>query len=154
MGKHKFSVYWNLTDLNTKENSHIWKPGFGVWQSPKHERFPISNNTKLLLTFQGSATLSIAYPTYQILRGVWYCYIQLLNGYMSRPSATNLRPVLLTSLNIPTLISNYMLSNLWCEITYPFPNFNGCTVEVWEWISNFIPHSVMDVISSPCWDYS
>ena len=20
----------------------------------------------------------------------------------------------------------------------PFPNFNGCTVEVWEWISNFI----------------
>ena len=21
-------------------------------------------------------------------------------------------------------------------ITYPFPNFNGCTVEVWEWISN------------------
>ena len=25
-------------------------------------------------------------------------------------------------------------------ITYPFPNFNGCTVEVWEWTSNFIPH--------------
>ena len=38
-------------------------------------------------------------------------------------------------------------NNLWCksspgapfskvcfEITYPFPNFNGCTVEVWEWI--------------------
>ena len=26
------------------------------------------------------------------------------------------------------------------EITYPFPNFNGATVEVWEWISNFISH--------------
>ena len=26
------------------------------------------------------------------------------------------------------------------EITYPFPNFNGATVEVWEWISNFITH--------------
>ena len=25
-------------------------------------------------------------------------------------------------------------------ITYPFPNLNGCTVQVWEWISNFIPH--------------
>ena len=25
------------------------------------------------------------------------------------------------------------------EITYPFPNFDGTTVEVWEWISNFIP---------------
>ena len=26
------------------------------------------------------------------------------------------------------------------EITYPFLNFNGATVEVKEWISNFIPH--------------
>ena len=26
------------------------------------------------------------------------------------------------------------------EITYPFPKFNGCTVEVSEWMSNFIPH--------------
>ena len=26
------------------------------------------------------------------------------------------------------------------ESIYPFPNFNGATVEVWEWISNFIPH--------------
>ena len=29
---------------------------------------------------------------------------------------------------------------MWSEITYPFPNFNGATVGVWEWISNFIPH--------------
>ena len=28
---------------------------------------------------------------------------------------------------------------MWDEITHPFPNFNGCTIEVWEWISNFIP---------------
>ena len=26
----------------------------------------------------------------------------------------------------------------WDEITYPFSNFNGATVEVWEWINNFI----------------
>ena len=26
------------------------------------------------------------------------------------------------------------------EITYPFPNFNGCTIDVWEWISDFIQH--------------
>ena len=38
----------------------------------------------------------------------------------------------------------------WGEITYPFPNFNGCTVEVWEWISNFIPHYIMDVITYLC----
>ena len=29
---------------------------------------------------------------------------------------------------------------MWDVITYPFLNFNGCTVEVQEWISNFIPH--------------
>ena len=40
----------------------------------------------------------------------------------------------------------------WDEITYPFPNFNGATVKVWEWISYFIPHSIMDVIIYPCWD--
>ena len=29
---------------------------------------------------------------------------------------------------------------MWVEITYPFPNFNGWDIEVWEWINNFIPH--------------
>ena len=35
------------------------------------------------------------------------------------------------------------------EITHPFPNFNGAAVEVWEWLSNFIPHFIMDVITYP-----
>ena len=33
------------------------------------------------------------------------------------------------------------------EITYQFPNFNGATVEVWEWKCNIIQHFVMDVIT-------
>ena len=37
------------------------------------------------------------------------------------------------------------------KITYPFPNFNGCTVEVWRWISNFITPLIMGVITPPCW---
>ena len=36
-----------------------------------------------------------------------------------------------------------MPNRVWDEITFPFPNFNGSTVEVWEWISNFIPHFIM-----------
>ena len=44
---------------------------------------------------------------------------------------------------IPSWISNHMPSKVWDEITYPVPNFN----EVWEWISNFIPHIIMDVIA-------
>ena len=31
---------------------------------------------------------------------------------------------------IPALISNYVHCKVWGEITYPFLNFNGCTVEV------------------------
>ena len=43
-----------------------------------------------------------------------------------------------------------MSSKVWDEIT--IPNFNGCTVEVCEWISDFIPHFIMDVITNLCWD--
>ena len=31
---------------------------------------------------------------------------------------------------IPACISNHMPSKVWDGITYPFLNFNGCTVEV------------------------
>ena len=55
---------------------------------------------------------------------------------------------------ISAWISNHMPSEVWDEITYPFPNLNGCTFEVWKWISNFIPHNVMHVFTYPCWDLS
>ena len=42
----------------------------------------------------------------------------------------------------------------WDEISYPFLNFNGCAVEVMEWIINFIAHFIMDIIAYPCWDQS
>ena len=32
---------------------------------------------------------------------------------------------------IPAWISKHTLRKVWDEITYPFPNFNGCTIEVW-----------------------
>ena len=41
---------------------------------------------------------------------------------------------------IPAWISNHIHYKMWNEITSPFPIFNGATVEVWEWRSNFIPH--------------
>ena len=47
-----------------------------------------------------------------------------------------------------------MLYNVWDEITYSFLNFNGATVEVYEWISNIIPHFTWRVITYPCWDLS
>ena len=43
---------------------------------------------------------------------------------------------------------------MWHEITYPFPNFNGATVEVWEWINIFILHFTEHVFTYPCWNSS
>ena len=48
---------------------------------------------------------------------------------------------------IPAWITNYIHSMVWNEIGYLFPNFNGGTVEAWEWISNFIPHSTQHIMS-------
>ena len=42
-------------------------------------------------------------------------------------------------------------SKVWIAITYPLHN---CIIEVWEWLSNFIPHFIMDVITYLCWDLS
>ena len=36
---------------------------------------------------------------------------------------------------------------MWDGITYPFLNLNAATVEVYEWISNFIPHITGHVIT-------
>ena len=55
-------------------------------------------------------------------------------------------------ISFPAWISNPMPSKMWDEITYPFPNFNGATVEVCGWLSNVIPHFIADVIIYPCWD--
>ena len=51
-----------------------------------------------------------------------------------------------------TRISNHMPSKVCGEITYPFPNFNGATVKIWEGISNFLPYFIINVITYPYWD--
>ena len=38
---------------------------------------------------------------------------------------------------------------VWDEITYPFLNFNGSTIEVYEGKNNFIPHFIIDLITYP-----
>ena len=46
-------------------------------------------------------------------------------------------------------LSYYIYHNMPNEITYIFPDFNSV---VREWISNFIPFFIMDVITYPSWD--
>ena len=49
---------------------------------------------------------------------------------------------------IPACITNPIYYKMWDEIYNTFPNFNGATVDVWEWISNFITFFIMDLITS------
>ena len=57
--------------------------------------------------------------------------------------------LLLTRINsISAWINNHMPCKVWDEPTGPFTNFNS-TVEVWEWISKFIPHFMIDAITYP-----
>ena len=53
---------------------------------------------------------------------------------------------------IPSWLSNYINFKIWDEITHPFPDLNIAAVEVWELISDFISHFIMDVIIHPFWD--
>ena len=55
---------------------------------------------------------------------------------------------------IPAWISDYIHYKVWDEITYPFLNFNGATVEVSDWKCNFIMHFTRRVFTYPCWDLS
>ena len=41
---------------------------------------------------------------------------------------------------IPAWVSEYIRYKVWNKITYPIPKFNGATVEVREWINNFMPY--------------
>ena len=59
---------------------------------------------------------------------------------------------------IPAWIRIHIHRKVWHEITYPFPNVNGCTVEVWEWMIDLISDLTMHVNiypwwikSNPCW---
>ena len=53
---------------------------------------------------------------------------------------------------IPALVSNYIHYKMSGEIIHPNSNFNGCTVEAWECMSNFIPHFIGHVITYPLWN--
>ena len=55
---------------------------------------------------------------------------------------------------IPAGINNQMSYKKGDEITCLFPKFNGCSVAIWESMSNFILPFAIDVIIYQCWDQS
>ena len=37
-------------------------------------------------------------------------------------------------------MNNYIRYKVWDEIIFPFPNYNGLTIDAWEWMGNFVTH--------------
>ena len=90
----------------------------------------------------------------------WYCEYnsksnldRILNGCKIKKLESPTCPFYWHGLTfIPAWIGNYIHYRVWDERVYLFPNFNGFTVEVWEWISNFIPYLSEHAITYSCWD--
>ena len=64
-----------------------------------------------------------------------------MNGWVNTSANGGQWPILLTWINFNRSMDkeSHPLYNMG-KITYPYLNFNFCTVDVKEWISNFIPH--------------
>ena len=109
--------------------------GLGAQGCRRYGKFCNRINTyffRIILKCMYMSKLSITWPTYRYrCSGPFYLHGLTL---------------------ISALISNYIHYKVWDEITYPFSNFNSATVEVWEWISNFIPHFTGHMIAYSCWD--
>ena len=52
----------------------------------------------------------------------------------------------------PSMDKKSHVYNVWDVMNFTFPNINGCTVEVWEYISKLIPRIVLDAITYSCRD--
>ena len=113
---------WKVYDKQTVHRKYIW-PDRGIIEHWSQEMYNIT-------------TAWLYAGTNDRLWNTWWVK-KYLYEY---PSSCRLH-ILLTS-----WISNFMHSKMWDEITYPFPNLNGATVEVWEW--KFTTY----VIIYPCWD--
>ena len=87
------------------------------------------------------------YSTVRWLRCLW-------NSSLINMIFVNTRcPFYLHGLTLtPAWISYHIHHKMWNEITYPFPNFNGATIELWEWVNNFIPHFTGHINTCPFCD--
>ena len=97
-------------------------------------------------------------PTSYFAPNMWQVFTSTIEFslWQRRLGNDGMGPLLSTWINfIPAWVSNHTPSKEQDEIIYPFSNFNGwLTVEVWEWMHNFITHIAMDVITYPCWGES
>ena len=101
-------------------------------------------HTKIAITIKAMWQNSVVQMTF-----VQYLFYNVCGCDDREPKA----PHLLTWMTLnPKWISNYTRYKVSDEIAYPILNFNCCTAEVCEWMSNFTPHLIghMNKVN-PCW---
>ena len=86
----------------------------------------------------------------QMTKNIWNTV--LFNNYSRFLQTTGAPFYQHGSIWILVWIFNYIHNKEWDEITHPFANFNNWTIKVWEWSSNFFPHSTGHVITYPGWE--
>ena len=67
---------------------------------------------------------------YALFLCLWWKVSNDLNKRLKLDKPHSVEVMFRVTINIASLISNYTHYNVWDEITYPFLNFNGATVEV------------------------
>ena len=71
---------------------------------------------------------------------LWLLHFQHVKQHKNKNSKTSRAPLL------PWIDSNPSISQARCSVWWNYlsiPNFNSCTVEVWESISNLIPYNIL-----------
>ena len=79
-------------------------------------------------SFKVRISINQIYETWSSIKSRW---LNFKIGHRNSSTSNDLGPLLLSWINSnPSMDSNYMPGKVWDEITYPFLNFNGETVEV------------------------
>ena len=85
---------------------------------------------------------NLAIPAVRVVQGDCEIVQNIGRQFLARYRGEPMGPICSHGLTlIPVWISNDIPSKVWDEITYPFQTDNGCTVQVWEWVSN-LSHTI------------
>ena len=125
-------------------NETLWPPFISIWLPlPPIMTFHLSWEVISLwaLSLRMSISTFRSHQRWHISRH-WVLSIILWHfwGESMQHIKHELWPILHGLSLFPALETNHIPLKVWDEITYPFPNFNGAVVEVWEWTSYFIAY--------------
>ena len=94
--------------------------------------------------------LIVRLHTFETWVPMTYCIVMLTLSLGLISISITMNPFCLHGLTLITAWICYpMPSKMWGEITYPFLNFNCVSIEIYDWISNFVPHLIINIATNP-----